>query len=268
MIHVRALFALLASLLTACTSSVYPRPADTAPAKRFAVEANASLLALSANEARVLDPAGKESTFRGAGGNVEEAGGPMPTFIPEVTGRFGLTERLEVAAIASPLRLAGETRFGLLAERRRDAVSVAIAFAGGLQPFFDREGPWLRAGIDISRRARSLLVMTNLYATYGSEAHAFVLNLPPRPEDALITDGAPQHAQVTRREVRFLPSVAIGAPFDSGYVLIGIVPWFVVRAWAPDRMRCDGCLSGYRVTDFRESFGASLVVGGAFRQGF
>lgn len=192
----------------------------------------------------------------------------MPTIVPETIGRFGLTDRLEVAAIAGPLRLAGETRFGLLAERRQNAISAAIAFAGGYQPFLGRVGPWLRGGIDISRQTKTLLVMTNLYVTYGSEAHAFVLNLPPRPEDALTTDGSPQHAQVTRRELRFLPSLAIGAPLDAGYVMIGIVPWFVVRAWAPDRMSCDGCLSGYRVTDFQESFGASLVVGGAFRRGY
>jgi hypothetical protein len=254
--------------LSACTSSIYPRPADTTPAKHWSVEVDMSLFALSADEAGVLGPSGEKSTFRGVGGNLEEAGGPMPTFVPEVAGRFGLSERWEIAAIAGPMRFAGETRVGLLAERRRNPLSMAVAFAGGYQPFFDRTGPWLRAGIDISRKARSLLVMTNLYVTYGSETHAFVLNLPARPEDSMIADGAPQHAQVTRREIRFLPSLAIGVPNDAGYAMIGIVPWFVVHAWTPDRMSCDGCLSGYRVTDYRESFGVTLVVGGAFRRGF
>ena len=227
-----------------------------------------SLFALSADQARVSDPSGKTRTFRGAGGNLEEVGGAMPPFVPEIVGRFGLTERIEVAAITGPLRLAGEMRAGILAERRKNPLSIAVAVAGGYQPFFDRSGPWLRAGIDISRQTRSLLVMTNLYVTYGSEAHAFALNLPPRPEDSTTTDGAPQHAQVTRREIRFLPSIAIGIPNPSGYAMIGIVPWFVVHTWAPDRTSCDGCLPGYAVNDFRESFGVSVVLGGAFRRGF
>jgi len=227
-----------------------------------------SLLALSADEARVRDPSGKTKTYRGAGGNLDEIGGAMPVFVPEVIGRFGLTERLEIAAITGPLRFAGEIRAGLLAERRKNPLSMALAVAGGYQPFFDRSGPWLRAGIDMSRQTRSLLVMTNLYVTYGSETHAFVLELPPRPEDSTTTDGAAQHAQVTRREIRFLPSVAIGTRVPSGYAMIGIVPWFVVRTWPPNRASCDGCLPGYAVNDFRESFGVSLVVGGAFRRGF
>jgi len=254
--------------LSGCVSSLYPRPADTTPAKHWAVEVDSSLLAVSADEAQVRDPSGKTKTSRDAGGNIEEAGGPMPFFVPEVIGRFGLTERIEVAAIGGPLRFAGEVRAGLLAERRKNPLSMALAIAGGYQPFFNRSGPWLRAGLDMSRQTRTLLVMTNLYVTYGSETHAFILDLPARPEDATTADGAPQHAQVTRREIRFLPSIAVGTRVPSGYAMIGIVPWFVVRAWAPDRLSCDGCLPGYAVNDFRESFGVSLVVGGAFRQGF
>ncbi len=218
-------------VIAGCTSSFYPRPADTAPTKHWAVEVDSSLVAVSADEAFVADPSGTSKTFRGVGGNVDEIGGPLPMFVPEVIGRFGLTDRLEIAAMAGPLRLAGETRFGLFAERRQDPLSIAVAFAGGYQPFFQRNGPWLRAGIDISRQTSKLLVMTNLSVTYGREAHAFVLNLPPRPEDALTTDGAGQHAQVARREIRFLPNLAIGTRVPSGYVMVGLVPWFVVRAW-------------------------------------
>lgn len=251
-----------------CASSAYPRPADTAPAKHWSIEVDATLGALAADEVRVIDPSGNGKIQRGAGGNIDEVGGPMPTFVPEVTGRFGLTEHWEIAAMASPLRLAAETRIGILAERRRDPLSLAIAFAGGYQPFFDRSGPWIRAGIDISRQSRTLLIMTNLAVTYGSEAHAFVLNLPPRPEDSSTTDGAGQHAQIAQREIRFMPSLAVGTRVPSGYVMVGIVPWFIVRAWAPDRQHCDGCGPGYRVDNFREWFGASLVVGGAFRRGY
>jgi hypothetical protein len=251
-----------------CASSAYPRPADTAPARHWAIEVDSTFGALAANEARVVEPSGKTRNQIGAGGNIEETGGALPFFIPEITGRFGLTERWEIAAIAGPLRLAAETRFGILAERRQNPLSLALNFAGGYQPFFNRSGPWFRAGLDISRQFRTLLVMTNLAVTYGSEAHAFILNLPPRPEDALITDGVGPHAQVTRREIRFMPSLAIGARIPSGYVMVGIVPWFVVHAWSPDSIHCDGCLSGYRIEQFRESFGASLVVGGAFRRGY
>lgn len=232
------------------------------------MEVDATFGALAADEAQVVDPAGNTKTLRGAGGNIDEVGGPLPTFIPEFTGRLGLTEHWEVAATAGPLRLAGETRIGILAERRRDPLSIAVAFAGGIQPFFHRSGPWIRAGIDISRQTRTILFMTNLAVTYGSEAHAFILNLPSRPEDSLIADGAAQHAQITQREVRFLPSLAIGGRIPSGYLMVGIVPWFVVHAWTPDTKHCDGCLPGYRVDEFRESFGASLVVGGAFRRGY
>lgn len=247
---------------------MYPRPGDTTPTRHWAVEVDATLGAAGADEAHVTDPEGKTKTHRGAGGNLDETGGALPFFIPEVIGRFGLTERLEIAAIVGPMRLAGETRFGLLAERRHDPVSLAVAFAGGYQPFFDRTGPWLRAGLDLSRKTGQLLVMTNLYVTYGHESHAFPLDLPPRPEDSTTTDGAAQHAQVTRREIRVLPSIAMGTGGPSGYAMVGLVPWFVVRAWPPNHMHCDGCLTGYRVNDFRESFGVSLVVGGAFRQGF
>ncbi len=251
-----------------CASSIYPRPADTAPTKQWAVEADLSLLAISADEARVRSPEGKTETQRGVGGNIDEVGGPMPTFVPEITGRLGLSERWEIAAIAGPLRLAGETRWGILAERRNDPLSIALAFGGGYQPFYDRKGPWLRGGIDISGRRGKLMVMTNLYVTYGREAHAFPLSLPPRPEDSLTTDGAAQHAQVTRREMRFLPSLAVGTPLPSGYLMVGLVPWFVVRAWPADTVTCDGCLAGTTVSGFRESFGMSLVVGGAFRRGY
>ena len=247
---------------------MYPRPADTTPKHHWAVEAGMSLGAVSADEAHVRDPAGKTKTFWGAGGNIDEIGGPMPMFIPEITGRFGLTERFEIAAMAGPLRFAGETRFGILAQRRKAPISLALAFAGGYQPFFNRTGPWLRTGIDLSRQTGHLIVMTNLYVTYGHEAHAFALGLPPRPEDSLTTDGAAQHAQVAQREMRFLPSLAIGTPVSSGYAMVGLVPWFVVKAWPPNHLHCDGCLTGYRVNDFRESFGVSLVVGGAFRRGF
>lgn len=254
--------------LAGCASSFYPRPADTAPAKHWALEVNTSLFALSADEARVAAPSGKTKTFVGAGGNLEEAGGAMPFFVPEITGRFGVTERWEVAAITSPLRLAGEMRFGILAERRQHPVSMALAVAAGYQPFFDRSGPWLRAGLDMSAHTKLFLVMTNLSLTYGSEAHAFPIDVPAPPEDQLVSDAPGQHAQVAQREIRFLPSVAIGGRVPSGYLMIGLVPWFVVKAWPPDTLSCDGCLSGYRVNDFRQSFGATLVVGGAFRRGF
>lgn len=251
-----------------CASSMYPRPADTTPAKHWAIEADLPLFAGSADQVRVHNPPGKAETQRGLGGNVDEVGGPMPIFVPEIIGRFGLSERWEVAAIVGPLRLAGETRWGIWAERRKNPVSIALAFAGGIQPFYDRTGPWLRGGVDLSARRGMLMVMTNLYVTYGRETHAFPLNLPSRPEDQLTTDGAAQHAQVTRREVRFLPSLALGTPIPSGYLMAGLVPWFVVHSEPADSMHCDGCLAGTTVSDFRETFGMMLVVGGAFRRGF
>jgi hypothetical protein len=110
--------------MAGCSSSFYPRPADTTAKKHWAVEVDSSLLALSADEARVQYPSGTSKTFRGLGGNMDEIGGPLPMFVPEIIGRFGLTERLEVAAMVGPLRLAAETRFGLFAERRKEATAT------------------------------------------------------------------------------------------------------------------------------------------------
>lgn len=254
--------------LAACESSLMPRTADTAPPKKWGVDVNMNLFALAASEAHVREPTGRERTFRGAGGSVDETGGAMAPIFPEIVGRWGLTERVEVAAIAGPLRFAAETRLGLLAERRGDAASLALAFAAGYQPFWSRTGPWLRAGFDLSGRVRSLVVMTNIAMTYGSEAHALALGLPGRPEDVMVADAAPQHAQVALRELRLLPGLAIGGGSQSGLGWVGIIPWFTLRAWDLDHASCDGCLPGYSVTAFREPFGASLVVGGAFRDGW
>lgn len=255
-------------LLTSCASPLYPRPADTPPSGRWSVDGATTLMAVGADQAQVRDPTGNVRRFRGLGGNFEEAGGAMPLFVPELAGRIGVTHALEAGAIVGPFRLAAEARIGLLAERNGYPVSLALAQAVGYQPFYHRKGPWLRTGIDLSHRFGSVVVMSNLYLTHGQEAHAFPVGLPSRPEDAQVADAPPQHAQVVVREMRFLPALACGTHLESGYVMIGVVPWFTVRSWPLEHASCDGCLPGYEVISYRENFGASLVVGGSFRKGW
>jgi hypothetical protein len=183
---------------------------------------------------------------------------------------IGVTDGFSIGAIFGVQQLGGELRLGLADQDDGDPFSVSAAAGAAYRPFIQAEGGWYETGLDISRRFGDWALLLNLYLSYGPEAHAFG---PPEALDCESTStegcelteyGPPPYLTATRDELRLHVALG-GGPTGRDYstrhaVYLALVGYATAYAAAPHRLECVGC-SYLELTDFRESYGLSLVLG-------
>lgn len=183
---------------------------------------------------------------------------------------IGATDWFSVGAIFGVQQLGGELRFGLADQDDGDPFSVSAAASAAYRPFIEAEGGWYATGLDISRRFGGWALLLNLYLSYGPEAHAVG---PPEALDCESVSqegcqemeyGPPPYLAATRDELRLHAAIGGGPAGRDRHtrfaVYFALVGYATAYAAAPHHLECVGC-SYLELTDFRESYGLSLVLG-------
>jgi hypothetical protein len=144
-------------------------------------------------------------------------------------------------------------------------------------PFFDRDGWWGRAALDVSTPRAPWRLLVGPAVTWGPEAYA--LPTGAAEDYGLSDDVMGPYSQLRRTEVRLSAAVAVAYSGASagptieldgigfrGYRgttwILGIVPHVALSA-ADERRACVGCATGV-VDRFDVAFGAALVAGVAW----
>jgi hypothetical protein len=137
----------------------------------------------------------------GAAGKSKTSFSPLPSW--SVRGRLS---RCELGG-SLMLRDVAEVRCGLWQESEGAPISIAPSVAGGYVIY--PKGPWVRAGIDVSRRFGVVSPMVNAYISYGPELH-WMQRTSPRDDDP--REGPfPASVSSERRELRL--SIPFGLAF-------------------------------------------------------
>lgn len=262
----------LAHSLIGCVAGGQPRPARIAKPGQFSFDGylplatvgigNASAVAPDPDTAGVTELDIDGPTF----GLDEILGTGPPPFWWQLSGRVGIFPGCEVGVELGFFRLGGEVRCALLDQRKGMPVSVAAGAAAAYLPFYNRGGPWWRGALDISyRHAPQLTIMTNLYLSRGPEgrqlAGAIPLEFWDVPPDSTVSHSPSASAYIVRHETRLTTALGVALSGKGRYAaVLGIVPYFILDDPALSFSECRLC-SAVTVTDFRERFGFSIVVG-------
>jgi hypothetical protein len=206
--------------------------------------------------------------------------------------RLGLDDGTELGLFLGAQEMGSEIRLAVLDEDAGDGASLAASAAAMWRPFMDLDFPWVRAGVDVSRRSGGVAPLGGVYATYGPETHALLV--PERLSERCESFGQPgcgeygptRHFLYTRHELRLQGSVGLSVLFtETGHLAnfpeplrnpkeysaenyiefrtghrltFGVVPYVVLWSEQVD-YQCVGC--DLPEGDFNSDWGASLTIG-------
>jgi hypothetical protein len=158
--------AAVALLLCGCQATVHPRPARVAAAGELAWDVHLPVTRLG--------PASVDGTLNGS----ERAVSAIATGVWDGTAVWvppvwfdgavavGVGAGCALGGLLSPFRVGLEARCQVV----DGGLDVALAAAGAWLPFFDRDGPWVRAGADLSVEGETVTWMAGLHGAYGPES--------------------------------------------------------------------------------------------------
>lgn len=124
-------------------------------------------------------------------------------------------------------------------------------------------GPVMHAGTAAQTRFGPITLVVGLRASFGRYLH--VLDLPVQyADDPGFEPGmGGAHARFERDETRVeLPLAFFLGKEDHG-LMLALVPYRVLAADVV-ASRCDGCLPGVTISDYRDQWGVGLLVGFGF----
>jgi hypothetical protein len=254
--------------LSACVSTVYPRPATVAAPGEFTWDAHLPLVQVDIIDAHGATGAGEPVTIDGPSVGMYDmtktGGAGAPPVWAEGSLRLGVFPRCEVGTLVGILRQGGEIRCAVV--KTDNPVSISVGGAAAYVPWFDIGGPWSRATLDVSRDFGTVVLMANLATSFGPEGRDLGTGVPvehwdPPPDDTVSHDPGPT-LMLVREEWRAAMAlgVAISPEEASHAFVIGLVPHVVIDARPLQSARCNRCTS-FVVDDLDRGFGFSLTVG-------
>lgn len=209
--------------------------------------------------------------------------------------RYGVADGVELSAVGGAQQVGLEVRTRVLDEHARSPVSLTLGFAGMARPLARPVEPWVSAGFDLSRGFGKAVPLFNAAVSYGPERHTILVGKDfAMPCAGFGGAGCGEYAPaatyfVVRRELRL--NLALGVAYRDGdyvheprfagffaddpatlaarpthyerkppgaIVTFAIAPYAVLWSQQAD-IGCDAC--AVKPVAFRESFGASLVIG-------
>jgi hypothetical protein len=233
-----ALVAALLAASAACSPAISPRTADLAKVGKLAGAARISPLSLG--EAKLTTAGSPKPQY------VSTSGGEIPpegkgfAYIVGVMGsweldlRYGVAQWAEIGVSYGFQRMGGEIRFGVVDEDRGQPFSLAASYGAYYSAIGN--GPWARAGIDISKRFGRLAPMLNLYVSRGVNYHSSIVDLPGDqdcPKDSVYPCGVLIGARWY--ETRLTASIGIAAELDENKAFVlGLVPHVILSHSPPE----------------------------------
>ena len=263
--------------LSACMSTIQPRSAEVAEPGEVAFGLYIPLSTVGFGETVAQGRTGPDQSPRsfklgGTTTSVLDTGGagpPPPPLSMEGTFQIGVFPRCELGAFGGPFRLGAEARCAMFSQRQGAPISVALAAGGAVMPFFDLKGPWLRAGLDLSRAfSNGMSLMINTYLSEGPE-YRFTLNQVPvkfwdEPPDPNIFDDPGASFNLQRDETRLAVALGFGAGAEGIQFVVAVIPYFVLAADPIGAFECHRCQSVSPIS-LEETFGLTLTFGFEFR---
>ncbi len=255
--------AALALLLAGCQTTIHPRPARVAAAGELAWDLHLPLTRLA--------PASLDGSLDGADRTVSAIGTGLwdgtAVWVPPVWWdgalAVGVGGGCALGGLLSPFRVGLEARCQVV----RGGLDVALAVAGAWLPFFDRDGPWTRAGVDLSVEGETITWMTGLYGAYGPEAWWLLpIDTPPGfddPVDPNTADGGGAGLRATRTEASVAVPLGVGWVLDDAHVrllTLGVVVRHPLWADAARFGDCEGCRA-FSATDVDVGTSVALTLG-------
>ena len=244
----RALLLALPLAAAACSPAIAPRTGDTAPPGEVAWSLHAALWNFGWGH---FEPGSGEHIPASTGGSdTYPEKQTIPLFMSagfgnyEVGVRYGVRRWLELGASLGFQRVGGEVRFAVLDEDADDTVSLALGAGGYYTAVGD--GPWGRAGLDLSVRLGHLAApLFNLYVSHGAAYHTAYLDVPGDDDCPFEAPWQPCGLLLGAfsNETRLTASLGIAIPVGKekeGAITFGLVPHFVLWSSKPELVLNEG----------------------------
>ncbi len=269
----RALMATVALVVacSACMTTVQPRSGEVVGVGELSWGGYAPISTVGSGQLRAVGRVreGGQTRALSLGGTITSVldanGGPPPPLSFEGSFRVGVIPRCELGAFGGIFRIGAEARCGLLSQREGAPLAAALSLGGAAAPFFDLKGPWLRGGVDLSRRFdNGMAALLNVALSRGPE-HRFALEQVPVdfwdvPPDPNVADDPGASFEIEREETRLAVSLGFGVGDEVATFVIALVPYFVLDDGPLGAFECHRCETVAPVA-LEERFGLTLLLG-------
>lgn len=150
--------------------------------------------------------------------------------------RYGLSDRVEMGGFIGAGRVGGEIRTTPLSERAGHPFSIAMSYGLAYESLGD--GPFVRSGIDVSKRFGRFAPFVNAYVSRAFTSHGAHIGDTPCPPEGYPGTVCGVGVYELQDEVRF--SFGLGGAVRVGKVqaIFGVEPYLPV-AIAP--LACPSC---------------------------
>ncbi|MFO0617960.1 MAG: hypothetical protein U0414_35545 [Polyangiaceae bacterium] len=259
----RAALALLPLSMAACSPAFVLRSAELAPEDEFSAQVMFVPVHLGWGDAVVPGTPKRVPPARvftgGADFNQQNEGDAVfggVTGLYEFDLRYGLSKRVEIGAFLGLGRVGGEIRAAPLSERVDHPFSIATSYGIAYEALGD--GPFIRAGVDISKRWGKFAPFVNAYVSRGFTSRSAHVGDEPCPPEGY--PGTVCGIAVDEPQDEFRVSLGAGASIaiEKARVVFGAEPYIPVSI---AKLSCDGC--GL----VRPLWGLYLMAGMQFPQG-
>ncbi|MCA9559773.1 MAG: hypothetical protein KC583_14555, partial [Myxococcales bacterium] len=246
-----------------CQATIHPRPARVAAAGELAWDVHLPLTRLG--------PASVDGTLNGTERTVSAIATGVwdgtAVWVPPVwfdgAVAVGVGGGCALGGLLSPFRVGLEARCQVV----EGGLDLALSAASAWLPFFDRDGPWARAGADLSVEGETVTWMAGVYGAYGPETWWLLPIDTPKgfddPVDPNTADGGGSGLRATRTEAAVAVPLGVGWVVRDGLVRL-LTLGLVVRhpLWADDARfgDCEGCRA-FTATGVDVGTSVALTIG-------
>lgn len=150
--------------------------------------------------------------------------------------RYGLSDRVEMGAFLGMQRVGGEIRAAPLSERADHPFSIATSFGVAYEALGD--GPFMRAGVDVSKRWGRFAPFVNAYVSRAFTSHGAHVGDDPCPPEGYPGTVCGVGVNELQDELRVSFGVGASVRAEKVQAVFGVEPYLPI-AIAP--LQCDAC---------------------------
>ena len=237
------LAALALSTLPSCTPAFVLRSAEIAEKEEFAAQFMFVPIhlgwgdAIAAGGPKIQRPAREFTGGADLNPETEELavlGGVLGLY--EFDLRYGLSDRVEIGGFIGAERVGAEIRATPLSERVGHPFSIAMSYGLAYEALGD--GPFVRSGIDISKRFGRFAPFVNAYVSRSFTSHGAHVGDTPCPPEGYPGTVCGVGVNELQDEVRFSFGLGGAVRVDKTQAVFGVEPYIPI-AIAP--LACPAC---------------------------
>ncbi|NUP13086.1 MAG: hypothetical protein HOW73_44160 [Polyangiaceae bacterium] len=229
--------------LVACSPTIGPRTADTAPEGEFAFSGSATALHLGWGNVRAEHAPAPTREFTGGGDMYPDdqtfAWGFSASTLYEIELRYGLTRWAEMGAFAGFSRIGLEGRFALMDEDIGHPLSIAASYGAAYSAIGD--GAWMRGGLDFSVRATDdVAPFFDVYVSREATTHSAHQGDTPCPEEGYPGTVCGVFIAERQNEVRLTLALGLAFRVDRTVLRGSLAPYIPLHAVSLTCPECTG----------------------------